>query len=474
MRLFFACTALVIAGCEPSGDIPVHKEPPLDALPETPSGPVDPPLTDAQRATLDGYLDAQFKSHGWPSMAIGVVFGDTLVYEKHLGAEHPVYRIGSVTKVMTGVALLQLRDRGKLQLDDSVTRYVPELTAHAGVTLRHLVNHTSGIPSIGDGSAKYWTGAEVSEAQLLAAIKNAPLEFTPGTRVAYSNFAVALAGVVIARVSGEPYRDVMDGSVLGPLKMIESGFEGTAKGMWLTATGYAPATTTFRLGAAEAAGGLYSTLSDVAKFLSFEARAESDRIDLESVLSRESLRESQRVVDPKVPPFGINWATGKNDLGAFVAHNGSVFDYSASVQLYPARKAAIVALLSTGNYEQLDCVAQNALGALFRESPPGACTPSLSEANQTALTRVKALFGNPNAPDIDAAFSATFPVSRADLLKFFQDCNAAYGACTDHAVLATADNGTARARLTCAKANANVLIGADARTKLIDTLFVAK
>jgi len=463
----------VLLGCG-SSEAPVHPEPPLDAFPEVTDDAAEPSLTEAQRTALDGYLDAQFKSHGWPSLAIGVVLHDSLVYTKGFSAdEHTVFRIGSVTKVMTGVALLQLRDRRRLELDDPVTKYVPELTAHGAVTLRHLVTHTSGIPSVGDGTAKYWVGDhDITESELLAAIKNTPLEFAPGARVSYSNFAVALAGLIVARIAGEPYRDVVEGSLFVPLKMTESEFDGSAKGSWLTATGYTAATTTFRLGAAEAAGGLYSTVADVARFLAFEARAESAFPELDAVLDRSSLRESQRP-DPKYPPFGINWATGINDLGRFVAHNGSVFDYSASVQLYPERRAAIVALLSTGNSEELDCVAQQALGSLFRATAPAACTPTLSAANATAIDRVRALFGNPNAPDIDAAFSPTFPTSRADLLKFFNDGNATFGACSEVKTLATADNGTARVQLTCAKSPAHVLIGANPSTKLIETLFVA-
>lgn len=442
-------------------------------MPESPSNPSDPALTDAQRATLDTYLDAQFKSHGWPSLAVGVVRGDTLVYAIGFGGadEHTVFRIGSVTKVMSGVALLQLRDQKRVDLEDPVTKYVPELTGHTAVTLRHLVTHTSGIPSIGDGTAKYWTGErDITEPELLAAIKNAPLEFAPGSKVAYSNFAVALAGVVIARVTGEPYRDVMEGSLFAPLKMTESLFEGTGKGSWLTATGYEPATTTFRLGAAEAAGGLYSTVADVARFLAFEARAESDLPELDSVLDRASLRESQRA--GMSSPFGVNWFTGKNDLGRFVAHNGSVFDYSASVQLYPERRAAVVALLSTGNSEELDCVAHEALGALFRERAPAACTPKLSPANKVATDRVLALISAPTAAGVDAAFSPTFPVSRAELLTFFEGCNATYGACTEAAVLGTADNGTARVSVKCEKKPANLLIGANPSTQLIETLIV--
>jgi len=121
MRALFA--AIVLAGCAPS-DPPVHKEPALEPFPDSGAGNSVPKLTDAQRAALDGYLATQFTSHGWPSLAVGVILDDTLVYAKGLGGvdEHTVFRIGSVTKVMTGVALLQLREQGRLKLEDSVTK----------------------------------------------------------------------------------------------------------------------------------------------------------------------------------------------------------------------------------------------------------------------------------------------------------------------------------------------------------------
>jgi CubicO group peptidase (beta-lactamase class C family) len=472
------CCLLLVACSE--REAPVHQEPLPDAFPETTdTAPADPSLTEAERAKLDEYLAAQFKSHEWPSMAAGIVYGDTLVYSKGFGTgvdEHTVFRIGSVTKLMTGATVLQRRDNKELTLDDPVDKYIPELATFLGgkVTIRHLVTHTSGIPSVGDGTAEYWDGDhDVTEAELFAAIKGSTLQFEPGTKVAYSNFAVALAGIIAGRVAKESYRDMIEGALFEPLKMTESTWdkptEKLAKGHWLTATGWGPGGPHWRLGAAEPAGGLYSTVSDVARFLSFEARAESELDTLDTVLSRASLKESQTASG--VSYFGVNWAVGKNDLGKFVSHNGSVIDYSASVQLYPSKRAAIVLLLNTGNAEQLDCVAHEALGSLLRASTPKPCVPALTTWNATALDRVKALIASPNAAGIDAAFAPGF--KRDELLTFFNDCNATYGACTDATVLATADTGAVRVRLACAKKPANVLIAASPASSIIDLLYIA-
>lgn len=507
MRALGTCLAVVLASCTSSctsGDPRVAPEPILDPLD---SGIVDaapePALTEAQRATLDAYLEATRASHGWPSLAVAIVQGDTRVYAKGFGArdgagEGPpidgetVFRIGSVTKVVTGVAVLKLRDEGELRLDDAVETYVPELstflTGPSGtkVTIRHLVTHTSGIPSVGDGTAAYWKGDhDVTEAELFAALSGSSLEFEPGTAVAYSNFGVALAGVVVARVSGEPFRDRVDASIFQPLGMVSSVWSRDdvepaflARGHVLGVDGWTPGGAHWRLGAAEAAGGAYSTAADMARFLSFQARAHSSLEDLERVLSRASLRDAQ-TPDPKAPSdprrFGVAWLTGEDALGRFVSHDGSVLDYAASVRLYPERRAGIVALVGAGDASSLDCATREALASLLAGSEPKACGPALSTWNAAALERVRSLIAAPTLAGIDEAFTPDFlaSISRDELLAFFESSRATYGAClADVTVAAVSDAGTARIRLPCEKGTAAVLLGADAATKKLHTLAV--
>lgn len=141
------------------------------------------------------------------------------------------------------------------------------------------------------------------------------------------------------------------------------------------------------------------------------------------------------------------------------------------MKLYPGKRSGIILLLNVANSDQLDCVADEALAAVVGNRAPKACLPTLTKWNATALDRVKALIAKPDAAGIDAAFAPGF--KRDELLTFFNDCNARYGDCTDAAVLATADNGSARVRLTCAKKPANVLIAANPATSIIELLYVA-
>ncbi len=503
LRRSIAWLSVALAGCT-AEERRVAPEPVLEPLD---SGVADaapkPSLTDAQRAMLDAYFEAARASHAWPSLAVAIVDGDERVYAAGFGARdgaaggppvdaETVFRIGSVTKTITGVAVLQLRDAGALRLDDPVDGFVPELSslltspAGAKVTIRHLLTHTSGIPSVGDGTAAYWKGDhDVTEAELLGSLKRSTLQFEPGTAVAYSNFGVALAGLVVARVSGESFRVRVDASVFQPLGMIASAWSRDdvdpaylARGHWLGVDGYGPGGPNWRMGAAEAAGGAYSTAADMARFLSFQARAHSSLEDLESVLSRASLRDAQ-APDPKAPSdprrFGVAWLTGEDALGRFVTHDGSVIDYSSSVRLYPERRVGIVALLGAGDAAQLDCTTREALSALLSGGEPKACVPTLSPAAATALDGVRALIASPELAGIDAAFAPDFlaAVPREELLAFFEGLHDTYGACTgEPTVAATSDAGTARIRVPCDEGTAAVLLGTDPATGKITALSV--
>src|SRR5262249_26511280 len=134
------------------------------------------------------------------------------------------------TKTLTGMALLQLRDAGRLGFDDPVARYVPELrtarapTADSGpIRVRNLVTHTSGLPRMGQLDFGAW--CEVTEGELRRAAANAVLDFGPGTRAVYSNLAMAIAGLVIEEASGESYRSYMERHVLEPLGMTHTAWD---------------------------------------------------------------------------------------------------------------------------------------------------------------------------------------------------------------------------------------------------------
>ncbi len=356
-----------------------------------------PAIDEARRARIEAALpdigrlfrDAAEKN-GLPNAAIGVVVGDRLAFTEGYGARtdaggevsaDTVFRIGSITKIFTGMALLALRDDGRIGLDDPVTRYVPELgdavypTLDSPViTLRNLVTHTSGLPRV--GALRYNDPHGVTELELLSAARQAVLDFAPGTDARYSNLAMALGGLVVTRASGEPARDFITRRILAPLGMQHTFWDQSEVPGAKLAAGHAridgkyrPAGPHWRLGAAESMGGLYSSVADLARFASYEMTAWPARSDRDpGPIRRSSLRESQLsagLVRPGKQAFGVNWVVlNDSALGYVITHNGGTEGYSACILLGPTRGIGII-LLSSAT-EAVDAMAREAFAILAR------------------------------------------------------------------------------------------------------------
>jgi CubicO group peptidase (beta-lactamase class C family) len=340
----------------------------------------------ATRPAVERLLAAELAKLQLPSLAFGLVTRGGLVYFVGLGERdgagtavtpETVYRIGSITKTVTGVALLQLRDAGRLDLDDPVSKWLPEIasarapTADSGpIRIRHLVTHSSGLPRMGE---LHWgDGHEVTRLDLRDAAAHAVLELVPGTRSAYSNLAMALAGPIVARAAQEPYRAYVDQHILGPLGMTHTVWDREAVPEDRLAQGWAEAkgggfTTAgahWRFGAAEGMGGLYSSVADLSRYVSFQLSAWPPRDGPdEGPLRRSSVRESHLLAGlswPAARGFGVNWIVSTEPrLGHVVFHNGQTEGYHAVIFMLPERGVGVVAL-GPATFK-LDAVAHRAL-----------------------------------------------------------------------------------------------------------------
>lgn len=198
-----------------------------------------------------------------------------------LGTERPVdpagwFRIGSVTKTFTATVVLQLVGEGRIGLDDTVERWVPDTVPGAGqITVRHLLNHTSGLYNYTreltpDGILrdrfKRWTPREV----ILPACRRAP-DFPPGTSRAYNNTAFVLLGMIIGKVTGRPYGEEIARRILRPLDLrrtrddVEVLPEPHAHG-YLAVAGEPVDVSVYNPSQAGSAGGMISTAADLNRF----------------------------------------------------------------------------------------------------------------------------------------------------------------------------------------------------------------
>jgi CubicO group peptidase (beta-lactamase class C family) len=413
-------------------------------------------------SAIDALVDAEVRERGVVGLALGVVVDGELVHSRGAGVvdretkalpdADTVFRIGSITKSFTGLAVLALRDDGLLALDEPLTRLVPEAAGLVyptrdtpPITLRQLATHTSGLPRVGTFD---YTRAdrEPSEAEVVGSLSGLALDRAPGTGSAYSNLGFVLLGVAAGRAAHTPLRTLLAKRVFEPLGMTRTSFDpppvppgALAVGYDKNAAGVVSVAPRWRLGAAEGAGGIYSTVHDMARYVAFQLAAYPARSAPEgepaggSVL-RSSVREAhstgvrqghlgvslrgdavkgESLVDASASTYGFGWINEDNcDFDELVWHNGSVAGFIAAVGFLPQRGVGVVALSNfTGPGFDPEALVEKALGALKKTSGLAARVRPvvLPPAFAPAMTRFLSVYNTWDEPAYKAMLSTERP-----------------------------------------------------------------
>jgi CubicO group peptidase (beta-lactamase class C family) len=190
----------------------------------------------ALKTRLDSLVRARLASGPIAGLTVGIIKGrDTLLLkgygkgELELSVPTPeraIYEIGSVTKQFTAVAMLKLRDAGKLSLDDPITKYLPTFDTHGNtVTVRDLLSHTSGMKSYTEmASFGPIAALALSRDTLVKLVSHEAFDFPTGTQARYNNSAYFLAGLIIEKASGQPYGDYVTQQLFKPLGMRDASY----------------------------------------------------------------------------------------------------------------------------------------------------------------------------------------------------------------------------------------------------------
>ena len=232
-------------------------------------------------AEYDKILSDLFKADG-PGCAALVMKKGVVVYRKAFGKAdlelnvnmQPdlIFRIGSITKQFTAVAILQLEEQGKLSLQDSITKFIPGFPTHGyKITVENLLTHTSGIKNVTGMSQ--WTEEvrrkDMTPKEIVEFFKDQPLDFEPGTKYSYSNSGYILLGVIIEKVSGETYAGYLEKHILKPLALNHTLYDNTSEVLKNRVKGYGKADTGYvnasylSMTQPYAAGSLLSTVDDL-------------------------------------------------------------------------------------------------------------------------------------------------------------------------------------------------------------------
>jgi CubicO group peptidase (beta-lactamase class C family) len=308
-------------------------------------------------AGLERLVRREQRDKRLPSIAAAVLRDGGVVWESAVGAADVAsgaaatpdtqYRLGSITKTFTAAAIMQLRDAGKLDLEDPLDAHV-EGAAHAP-TLRRLLSHTSGMQRETHDDA--WLHARFAAVpELLETLDRAEQVLPPGVRFHYSNLAFALLGVVVERVSGTPYRDYVEQRLLQPLGLTRTSFGPVEP----AATGYlvqpyvegvwdeAPVET----GAWIAAGQMWGTVRDLCRWAAFLAEPDESLLAARSV---EEMRTVQTLSDHVrwTQGYGLGLQLFRDGERVLAGHGGSMPGFIAAVMVSPGDRVGVAALTNS-------------------------------------------------------------------------------------------------------------------------------
>jgi CubicO group peptidase (beta-lactamase class C family) len=345
-------------------------------------------------AQVDELCAAAYAKQKLASLTVGVVSGPNLVWTKSYGladiennipaTKDSTYRIGSITKEFTAVMLLQLVKQGKVHFSDPVEKYFPEVKqipvlypAAPPITLLQLATHTAGLAKEPDNMKVYTTGPVADwEKTLISALPHLKCQYEPGTRFNYSNIGYAILGAALSRAAGEPYIQYVQTHILAPLGMTHTAFEQNADILKSLAKGYmvkgnsadpSEAATDLRNGRGYKVpnGALFTTVGDLAHFLSFQMGDGPESILPKSLVAEDFSRIYSADADLG-GGYGIGFSLVRKNELIFAGHGGSVDGYRAGALFNPASHTGFIWL-------------RNALGPGIDFSVPFAALKVLSQ-----------------------------------------------------------------------------------------------
>ena len=309
--------------------------------------------------TLLGQVAKAQREWRSPGVSAGVVRGGRLVWSAHVGSaqlgDAPVtadddtqFMIGSVTKTFTALAVMSLRDEGRLSLDDRLGTFLPG-TRHAQVPLRQMLAHASGLQREPVGNI--WESLEAPDrAAFLDGVEQAEQVLPPHHAFHYSNLAYGLLGQVIEHVTGQDWEDVVRARILDPLGMTRTGLSPAgdrAVGYQIDPyAGTAREEPLFTLNATAPLGGLWSTVADLARYAAYVADPD-DR-----VVRPETVEEMCRPlimtdVDGWTGAYGLGFGMGRRGDRVYVGHGGAMPGYLTGLRVRRKEGLAAVVFANT-------------------------------------------------------------------------------------------------------------------------------
>ena len=361
---------------------------------------------------LDDLLSAQFKP-GAPGRAVLIAKKGEVVYQKGFGyadlelnvpvRPEMIFRIGSVTKQFTAVAILQLVEQGKISVKDSIQKFIPDFPSKGQtITIENLLTHTSGITEYTQLNIPdpFIRRKDLTPDEIIRYFKDLPLEFRPGSKFKYSNTGYFLLGVVIERVTKKSYKDYMQQNIIIPLGLTHTYYDDASQVIPNRAKGYKMGGNTFENAEYEsatisfAAGALISNNADLYKW--------NRALHSHSVVRKETLETALtpfKLTDGTESPYGFGWFIIDMDGSQSVQHGGSINGFKSNEIYFPAEDVFVSTLFNC-ECAPMDEVSEQLAFLALGKVPPGKKGIEVEESIMNSYAGKYVFPGDPNRPII--------------------------------------------------------------------------
>lgn len=350
---------------------------------------------------LSWHIPRQMKKHNVPGVSIALVDDQRVIWARGFGhadrerripaTADTVYQAGSISKVLTAAAVMQLAEHGVMDLDEPIQRYLPEFSmrsrwgeAPPSLSLRALLSHHAGLPTF------YLKGffSRQPLGEFVKALRDEHLAYPPDRVFNYSNLGPNLAGAAIERLTGKGFAAHMHEALLEPLGMANSAFELTPAIAARLARGYVKSAPSDPITIRDVpAGGLFSSVNDLARFMRLVLAG--GELDGRRILKPESVAE---MLTPQYPDrpldlgqrFGLGWMLSGITVhggGTVAWHNGGTKSFLGQMLLLPEKRLGVVVLANSDSaaslvYDTAELALQLALEARDGITPPPPSAPA--------------------------------------------------------------------------------------------------
>jgi CubicO group peptidase (beta-lactamase class C family)/D-alanyl-D-alanine dipeptidase len=368
----------------------------------------------AERLTV--FIEREVRAKKLPALSIALVDDQRIVWARGFGFADPqakisataetIYRVGSVSKLFTDIAIMQLVEHGVLDLDAPITDYLPDFKPASPfdepITLRQMMAHRSGLvrePPVGN----YFDPTGPSLAKTVGSLNETQLVYKPQTKTKYSNAAIATVGFVLEKTQKQPFARYLRRTLLDPLDMKRSSFEpdpavteNLAKGVMWTYWGREFAAPTFELGIAPA-GSMYTNVLDLGRFLSIlfagGKGAHGQILKPETFEQMWTLQFVDKGNKEPKEGFGLGFHISELEGRKCIGHGGAIYGFATQLQALPKEKLGVVVIASRDSANGVaNYIAQVALQQMLA-AKEGKPLPAIEETKPLSIDKARALAG---------------------------------------------------------------------------------